>query len=59
MKRVTVAITLGDDAWISPRELRGIKAAMVNAAVEKATTNDLSIVAIGAKVATNVRKVTT
>ena len=57
MKRITVAITLGDDCYMTQRELRGIKAAMVNAAVEKATTNDLSIVAIDAKVASNVRKV--
>jgi hypothetical protein len=52
MKRVTVAITLGDDSWASARELRGIKAAMVNAACEKATTCDLSILAIEAKVGT-------
>lgn len=52
MKRITVAITLGDDAWASGRELRGIKSAMVNAAVAKATDNDLSIVAIEAKVGT-------
>jgi hypothetical protein len=52
MKRVTVAITIGDDSWPSQRELRGIKAAMVNAAVSKATENDLSIVAIEAKVGT-------
>ncbi len=56
MKRVTVAITLGDDSWASQRELRGLKASMVNAAVEKATFNDLSIVAIEAKVASNVKK---
>lgn len=57
MKRVTVAITLGDDAWASPRELRGMKAAMVNAALAKATDCDHSIIAISTKVATNVRKV--
>lgn len=56
MKRVTVAITLGDDSWASLRQLRGLKASMVNAAVGKATDNDLSIVAIEAKVATNVKK---
>lgn len=55
MKRITVAITLGDDSWPSPRELRGIKAAMVNAACEKATLNDLSIVQLDAKIGT-VRK---
>ena len=54
MKRITVAITLGD-SYASPRELRGIKAAMVNAACEKATLNDLSILGIEAKVGT-VRK---
>jgi hypothetical protein len=52
MKRVTVAITLGDDSYASQRELRGIKSAMVNAAVAKATDCDLSIVAIEAKVGT-------
>jgi hypothetical protein len=52
MKRITVAITLGDDSFPTARELRGIKAAMVNSAVEKATTHDLSIVAIDAKVGT-------
>lgn len=57
MKRVTVAITLGDDVYYSPRELRGIKSAMVNAAIGKATDHDMSIVALQAKVATNVRKV--
>lgn len=57
MKRVTVSITIGDDSYTSPRELRGIKAAMVNAAVEKATLNDMSIIGIVTKVATNVRKV--
>jgi hypothetical protein len=56
MKRVTVAITLGDDTYVSMREMRGLKAAMVNAAVEKATLNDNSIVAIQTKVAANVRK---
>lgn len=55
MKRITVAITLGEDSYASQRELRGIKAAMVNAAVEKATLGDLSIVAIEAKVG-HVRK---
>lgn len=58
MKRITVALVIGDDSYASPRELRGIKAAMVNAAVEKATLNDLSIVAIEAKIG-HVRKVTT
>lgn len=56
MKRITVAITLADDGYQSPRDLRGIKAAMVNAAVHKATDVDASIAAIEAKVGT-VRKV--
>jgi hypothetical protein len=57
MKRITVSITIGDDSYVSPRELRGVKAAMVNAAVERATLNDMSIIGIVTKVATNVRKV--
>jgi predicted alpha/beta hydrolase len=56
MKRITVALVIGDDSWPSQRALRGIKAAMVNAAVEKATLNDLSIVSIEAKIG-HVRKV--
>lgn len=55
MKRVTVAITL--DQYCSQRELRGLKASMVAAGVHKATEQDMSIVAIEARVANNVRKV--
>ena len=56
MKRVTVAITLAEDAYPYHGTLRSLKTAMVNAAVAKATEKDLSISAITAKVAHNVRK---
>lgn len=55
MKRITVAITIGDDSYPTQRELRGMKTSMVNAAVGQATLNDLSIVTIEAKIG-NVRK---
>jgi hypothetical protein len=48
VKRVTVAITISDDyaLW----KLRKVRSAMINAAVLKATEEDLEITAIDAKV---------
>lgn len=48
MKRVTVAITVNDD--YSTYKLRKVRSAMVNAAVLKATDEDLEIAAIDVKV---------
>jgi hypothetical protein len=48
VKRVTVAITVSDDYYTY--KLRKVRAAMVNAAVHKATEEDLEITAIDAKV---------
>lgn len=57
MKRITVAIVLADDSYVNSRGLRGIKSAMVNAAVQKANDVDASIANIEAKIG-HVRKVT-
>ena len=48
MKRVTVAITFVDDGWIE-RKLKSVRKAMVNAAVQKATDEDMEIAAIEAR----------
>jgi hypothetical protein len=48
VKRVTVAITVSDDYY--SHKLRKVRSAMINAAVLKATEEDLEVAAIDAKV---------
>lgn len=56
MKRVTVSITVGENYSLTSG-LRKIRSAMVNAAVLKATEENLEIASIEAKVG-HVRKAT-
>lgn len=51
MKRITVEITVEDD-YAYPSKYRAIRAAMVNAAVSKATENDMTITQINARLGT-------